>query len=106
MRPKYGNKRTNGHASKKEDRRSRELMLLQVAGEIRDLKEQVPYELIPSQYVDGKCVERACKYVADFVYTDREGNLVVEDTKGFRTPEYVIKRKLMLKVHGIKIKET
>lgn len=106
MRPKYGNKRTNGHASKKEDRRSRELMLLQAAGEIRDLKEQVPYELIPSQYVDGKCVERACKYVADFVYTDREGNLVVEDTKGFRTPEYVIKRKLMLKVHGIKIKET
>ena len=45
--------------------------------------------------------------MADFVYTDVEtGETVVEDTKGFRTDVYKIKRKLMLKVHGIKIKET
>ena len=57
----------------------------------------------PSSYWKGL----ACKYVADFVYTDVEtGETVVEDTKGFRTDVYKIKRKLMLKVHGIKIKET
>jgi hypothetical protein len=33
------------------------------------------------------------------------GETVVEDTKGFRTKDYVIKRKLMLWVHGIKIHE-
>lgn len=74
------------------------------------------YELIPAQY--GECgkdfkgrdtrvlLERPCRYVADFVYTDRAtGQTVVEDTKGVRTKEYIIKRKLMLHVHGIRIKE-
>lgn len=106
LRSKYGNVRKNGYASLKENKRASELRLLEKAGEIFDLEEQVPYELIPSQYLEGKCVERACKYVADFVYKDKNGNMVVEDTKGFRTSDYIIKRKLMLKVHGIKIKET
>jgi hypothetical protein len=48
--------------------------------------------------------ERRCVYVADFVYTE-DGKKVVEDTKGMRTKEYVIKRKLMLYIHHIKIKE-
>lgn len=65
--------------------------------------------LIPSQYaeVDGKrrCIERECTYVADFVYL-QDGEIIVEDTKGFRTPEYKIKRKLMLFLKGIRIKET
>jgi hypothetical protein len=64
--------------------------------------------LIPSQYavVDGKrkCIERECSYVADFVYYVN-GQQIVEDTKGYRTPEYKIKRKLMLSVYGIRIKE-
>ena len=77
---------------------------------------QVSYVLIPAQY--GECgkdfkgrdtrvlLERPCRYVADFVYTDRAtGQTVVEDTKGVRTKEYIIKRKLMLHVHGIRIKE-
>ena len=60
--------------------------------------------MIPAQYIDGKCVERSVKYKADFFYT-KDGELVVEDTKGFRTPDYIIKRKLMLYVHHIRIKE-
>ena len=76
------------------------LRLLERAGRITDLKRQVSYELIPKQ--QG---ERACSYVADFTYNE-DGKLVVEDCKGYRTPEYRLKRKLMLWVHGIKIKET
>ena len=76
------------------------LRLLERAGRISDLKRQVSYELIPKQ--QG---ERACSYVADFTYMEN-GKLVVEDCKGYRTPEYRLKRKLMLWVHGIKIKET
>ena len=49
-------------------------------------------------------MERPCTYVADFVYKEG-GKTVVEDTKGFRTKDYIIKRKLMLQVHGIRIKE-
>lgn len=109
MRQKYKNTKYHGYASKKEYYRSNELKLLQRAGEISDLKEQVVYELLPSQFevVNGKkkCVERSVKYIADFQYTDKNGNLVVEDTKGFRTQAYIIKRKLMLYMHGIKIRE-
>uniref|UniRef100_UPI004024EFF0 DUF1064 domain-containing protein n=1 Tax=Prevotellamassilia timonensis TaxID=1852370 RepID=UPI004024EFF0 len=90
--------------------------MMQRAGLISDLLEQVSYELIPAQY--GECgknfsgrtsrvlLERSCRYIADFVYTDcTTGQTVVEDTKGVRTKEYIIKRKLMLHVHGIRIKE-
>ena len=112
---KYGATRVGNHASKKEHRRAAQLTLMQKAGVISNLQEQVSYELIPAQYEDrctdlkGRPVrvllERACRYVADFVYTDSEGNKVVEDTKGVRTKEYIIKRKLMLYKHGIKIRE-
>lgn len=106
---KYNN---NGKGSSiKERKRGAELELMQRAGIISDLQTQVPYELIPAHYevVNGKrkCIERACTYKADFVYYDVENKqLVVEDSKGFRTKDYIIKRKLMLHVHGIKIKET
>ena len=106
---KYNN---NGNGSSiKERKRGAELELMQRAGIISDLQTQVPYELIPAHYevVNGKrkCIERACTYRADFVYFDEElKQLIVEDSKGFRTKEYIIKRKLMLFVHGIKIKET
>ena len=73
-------------------------------GVISDLKMQVPFELIPSQKRDGKTVERPVKYIADFVYT-QDGETVVEDAKGMRTKEYVIKRKLMLMRYGIRIRE-
>ncbi len=85
--------------SKREVKRYTELKLLERTGEISDLQMQVKYELIPKQ--KG---ERSCSYIADFVYNEK-GETIVEDTKGMRTPEYVIKRKLMLYIHGIKIKE-
>ena len=91
--------------SVKEYRRFCELRLLERAGAVTDLRRQVKFELIPAQRVDGKVVERACSYVADFTYTEN-GQQVVEDAKGMRTQEYRLKRKLMLWVHGIRIRET
>lgn len=102
--------------SKKEMRRFIYLQTLEKAGEISDLQTQVTYELIPTQRepsrytktgreVKGKAIELSVRYVADFVYKDKEGNVIVEDTKGFRTADYIIKRKLMLYMHGIKVKE-
>lgn len=105
---KYHSKKTiwNGVAydSAKEARRHAELLLLERAGAIQGLQRQVKFELIPRQVIEGKVVERACTYIADFVYT-QQGSRIVEDVKGYRTPEYRIKRKLMLFIHGIRIHE-
>lgn len=102
---KYHAVRCRGYASKKEARRADELRLLERSGQISDLKEQVKFNLIPSQKIDGKVVERQCNYVADFTYYE-DGKYIVEDVKGMKRPEYIIKRKLMLYVHGIRIRET
>ena len=104
---KYGNRKTRGFDSKKEAQRYGELLLMQKAKHIQDLKCQVRYELIPSQRIEGKVVERACHYVADFDYYTPDGVHVVEDVKSpaTRTKDYIIKKKLMLLVHGIRIKE-
>jgi hypothetical protein len=85
--------------SKKEAARYQELRLMERAGLIRDLKRQVKYELIPKQ--PG---ERAVKYTADFTYTE-DGETVVEDVKGVKTRDYVLRRKLLLWRHGIRIRE-
>lgn len=85
--------------SKREAQRYSELKLLERAGAIQDLERQVEFELIPKQ--KG---ERAVKYIADFVYKEN-GEKVVEDVKGMKTKDYIIKRKLMQYVHGIKIRE-
>lgn len=127
MANKYGNRQVviDGipFDSRREANRWRELLLLQRAGAIRGLDRQVKFELIPAQYEtferysdktekrlkDGKrLVENACTYIADFVYEERIGDTwkkVVEDAKGCRTKEYILKRKLMLYVHGIRIVE-
>lgn len=105
---KYGNRKTtvNGITfdSKHEATRYVELRYMERAGMISDLQTQVPYELIPSQKRGGKVVERPVKYVADFVYK-RDGETVVEDAKGLRTKEYIIKRKLLLWEYGLQIVE-
>ena len=124
---KYKNKKTvvDGITfdSKKEADRYQELLPLQRAGVITDLELQKPFVLIPAQYETvetgefykiGKkkgqpktkrvCLEQPVKYIADFCYK-RNGVLIIEDTKGMRTHDYIIKRKLMLYIHGIKIKE-
>lgn len=107
-RSKYGNRKVTVDGltfdSAKEARRWKELCLLERAGAISDLQWQVKYELLPSQRVGGKVVERPVIYIADFAYTE-DGQTVVEDAKGMRTKEYIIKRKLMLYIHGIQIRE-
>ena len=105
---KYGSRKVTADGitfdSVKEYKRFKELSLLEVAGVIQDLQWQVKYELIPSQRINGKVVERPVIYKADFVY-QQNGETIVEDTKGFKTKEYILKRKMMLYFHGIKIKE-
>lgn len=91
--------------SRAELRRWLALLLLQRAGEISELRRQVPFVLIPKQRRPSGGHERECSYVADFVYVDRRGQRVVEDVKGAVTPEYRLKRKLLLHVHGIEIRE-
>lgn len=101
--------------SLKEARRYGVLKALENAGEISGLKRQVEFLLIPEQREPdtvgkrggvhkGKLLEKKVTYVADFTYM-RDGEYVVEDSKGVRTKDYVIKRKLMLHIHGIRIRE-
>ena len=123
-RSKYGAKKVTRDGmtfdSQKEYRRFCELCLLERAGKVTDLQRQVKFVLIPTQYErferyspktgkrlsDGvRAVEKEVSYIADFVYTE-DGKQVGEDTKGFRTADYILKRKMMLHFHGIKIKET
>lgn len=124
-RNKYGAKKIKDPAtgyvfdSKKEFIRWCELRILERTGKISDLQRQVKYELLPNQYEsyarfsktgkqlkDGvKLIERGVSYVADFVYKEN-GETVVEDCKGYRVEPYQIKKKLMLYMHNIKVKET
>lgn len=123
---KYGNKKVeiDGETfdSLKEARRGKELELMEQAGEIKNLRRQVNYPLIPAQrepdtigprggVKKGKLIEQGVFYVADFVYTDVDGNTVVEDVKGYRDTNsaaykvFAIKRKLVLQKYGIRIRE-
>ncbi len=120
-RKKYGNNKIQHDGetfdSMKEYWRYIELLHMQTEGKITDLKRQVKYILIPAQrepetvgkrggIKKGKLLEREIAYYADFVYKLADtGTLVVEDTKGVRTTEYILKRKMMLYFHKIRIKE-
>ena len=101
VKPKYGNKVTEV-AGKKFDSKKEAAFFLQLQQDptVKSIRTQVKYELIPKQ--QG---ERACSYVADFVVEYHDGRTVVYDVKGMRTALYIVKRKLMLWVHGIQIKE-
>lgn len=108
-RSKYGAKTVEADGrvfdSRAEYRRWCDLVAMQRAGHIRELRCQVRYELLPSQRKPSGGTERGVAYVADFVYLDADGRQVVEDVKGVRTPEFILKRKLMLHIHGIEIQE-
>ena len=103
--------------SKKEARRFLELQMLEKAGKISGLQRQKKFVLIPAQSepestgprggrIKGKLLEREVAYYADFVYFDEEEkDFVIEDTKGVRTLDYIIKRKLMLWLNGYQIRE-
>lgn len=101
--------------SKREYNHWLELQEAEKHGEISDLRRQVKFTLIPIQRAaptitktglerPGRVLERECSYIADFVYM-KDGEKIVEDSKGFRTKDYIIKRKLMLHVYGLQIKE-
>lgn len=75
------------------------LKLLERAGEISGLVRQIRYKL----EVGGIHIST---YIADFVYNLKDGTLVVEDSKGFKTREYLQKRRLMKEILGIEILET
>lgn len=104
--------------SRKEARRWRELKLMESAGMIHGLTRQKKFVLIPAQREPdtvgkrggkhkGKLIEREVAYYADYSYYDKDGNEVVEDVKSpaTRTKDYIVKRKMMLYVHGIRIRE-
>ena len=103
--------------SKKEASRWLELQLLLKAGKITNLERQKKFVLIPAQYEPdvigprggkkrGKLIEHECSYLADFYYYNPTFDCwVVEDTKGMKTKDYIIKRKLMLYMKGIRILE-
>lgn len=95
--------------SLKEGQRYQVLTLLQKSGQICDLQRQKKYVLIPAQRDEnGKLIEREVSYVADFVYTEN-GKEVVEDVKGYKEGAayriFAIKRKMMLYIHGIRVRE-
>lgn len=103
MKSKYHAKKTEvdgiTFASRKEAARYQELRLLERGGVITDLRLQVPFVL-----VEKSCYGRAIKYVADFVYIE-DGQMVVEDVKGYRTDVYKLKKRLLAE-RGIEIRET
>ena len=102
--------------SKREAERFMELKELEAKGKIHDIKMQVKFVLIPAQKepdivgvkggkIKGRTLEREASYIADFTYFTKDGTFIVEDVKGVRTPEYILKRKMMLYMCGIRIKE-
>lgn len=111
-RSKYGNHPTiimfkgkmTRFDSEKEAMRAKELELMEKGGLIKDLQRQVKFELQPGFYHKGKRIQ-AINYIADFTYTDEDGNYIIEDSKGVRTREYIMKQKMML-YRGYEIKET
>ena len=106
---KYGNTKVEDDGikfdSKAEHKRWQYLVMLERAGEIKDLKLLVPVILIPSMPRPSGGRERSTTYLADFTYQTKAGVKVVEDVKGAVTPEFRLKRKLMLFVHGIEVQE-
>lgn len=105
---KYGNTRIEVDGiifdSKREAARWKELKLMERAGEISDLQRQVPFSVIPSFRCNGHAY-RESKYIADFTYRDKKGSFIVEDAKGVKTKEYMLKKKLVAWLHSIEIRE-
>ncbi|MCP1674142.1 hypothetical protein J2T57_001244 [Natronocella acetinitrilica] len=100
---KMGNRKTtiNGQVfdSGWEAERYLQLRADEASGLITDLRTQVAFAIIINDM-------HVCDYVCDFAYLDADGEAVVEDAKGYLTPMYRLKKKLMRAVHGIEIRES
>lgn len=96
--------------SKGECERYKELRLLEEAGEIMRLRTQVRFKLLETQFENPEkrrgLIIKGCDYIADFVYLTKDFRLVVEDHKGFKTKDYLVKKKWMYDKYGILIKES
>ena len=118
---KYGNQKITidniTFDSTGEGLRYKELKLLAKTGQITDLQLQKKFIIVPEirepdsvgprgGVKNGKLIQSAAYYIADFVYYDKNGKLVVEDFKGFKTDLYKLKKKLMKYIYDIDIKET
>ena len=118
---KYGNQKITidniTFDSTGEGLRYKELKLLEKTGQITDLQLQKKFIIVPEirepdtvgprgGEKKGKLIQSAAYYIADFVYYDKNGKLVVEDFKGFKTDLYKLKKKLMKYIYDIDIKET
>ena len=109
---KYWNKKTEIRGTKFDSRREAaryvELLSMWRSGDISEPICHPSFELIPAQVACSGKKERGVTYIADFSYRRRDGSLVVEDVKSpvtAKLPAYIIKRKLMLRVHGIEVVE-
>lgn len=96
--------------SKKEAKRAVELDFMQANGIIKGLQRQVKFSWIETHQIgvnfEEKTISFKRSYIADFVYFDIEKQCdVVQDVKGFRTPEYLKKKKIVEKLFGIVITE-
>jgi len=94
--------------SKREATRYLQLKMLENAGVITDLEsnaERIKLKKKKIRYELKKRNGNICHYEPDFTYYEK-GEFCVEDAKGFKTPIYIQKKKLMLKQYGIEIKET
>lgn len=98
---KYKNKKTQVDMylfdSVLEAKRYKQLALLERAGEIKNLKLQVPFLLQESFRKNGKTY-RKIEYIADFVYEEK-GQTIVEDVKGIQTDVFKLKHKIFEKVY-------
>lgn len=105
---KYHNKPTTVYGirfdSRKESERFLILQCMLHNGEITNLRRQVTFELCPAQTLPSGQKLRNIQYRADFVY-EKNGKTIVEDVKGLKTREYIMKKKLMYRVHGIEVHE-
>jgi Protein of unknown function (DUF1064) len=97
---KYGNDRTKEFDSSYEAKVAADLDALYRCGKIKNLRFQVPYTL-----VEGRGKIRPIKYIADFVWEELDGTIIIGDAKGCKTQMYRMKRKMMMLLLGIEIKE-
>lgn len=85
-----------------EAKRYKQLKLLEDVGTIKNLMLQPKFNLMDSFKYDGKTI-RAIIYIADFMY-EEDDKKIVEDVKGIRTKEYIIKSKLFIKKYILELK--